>query len=240
MLKTWKEVEDAVIQLKSANLPEHPDKIKSWDTSRMINFIKSNGERDSKILDVGCNGSPMLPFLKSLGFKNLYGCDLNLKCRKPITLLKIADFLHYKKLKPIIDMFENKDEFYNLQVQNLLKTNYENDFFNFITCLSVLEHGINVDKFFKEMNRILKPQGFLLISTDYWKDKISVDSNVYETEENDIIFSKEEMIKVVETAQKHSFQLTEPIDYECKDKVAYWKKIDQHFTFICVCLKKIK
>jgi hypothetical protein len=78
VLKNSYEVNYAINCLNSLGLFPHPDKVKSWDTYKMVDVI-SRGDRVSFILDVGCNCSPVMPMLKRLGFRNLYGCDLFLK-----------------------------------------------------------------------------------------------------------------------------------------------------------------
>ena len=58
-----------------------------------------------------------------------------------------------------------------LQLQSLEETNYQSNIFDFVTSLSVIEHGVDIHKYFMEMNRILKKGGLLLTSTDYWLEK---------------------------------------------------------------------
>ena len=58
----------------------------------------------------------------------------------------------------------------DISIQDLEKTGFQNNTFDFVTSLSVIEHGINIENYFKEMNRILKKEGLLLTSTDYWPD----------------------------------------------------------------------
>ena len=238
VLKSKEDVEKAIEKLKSIGLYPHYDVVKSWDTHKVISFIKQNAKYDDKILDVGCNGSPILPMLRKIGFRNLFGCDLNLKSRNPLFVLKIIDFMRYKNLKPIIDMFENKDEFYNLTKQNLENTSYESESFDFITSLSVMEHGVNVQNYFSEMNRLLKPVGFLLTSTDYWPEKIETSSNVYQTDQDDTIFDKSELEEIINIALEQGFKLYDPMDYGYKDKVVYWKKTKKRYTFAFFCLQK--
>ena len=38
--------------------------------------------------------------------------------------------------------------------------------------LSVVEHGVDLEAYFREMSRVLRPGGLLLSSTDYWETKI--------------------------------------------------------------------
>jgi SAM-dependent methyltransferase len=113
--------------------------------------------------------------------------------------------------------------------------------FDFITSLSVIEHGVNIQNYFKEMNRILKKDGILLTSTDYWPDKIL---NGVKTEYNpkhnpDNIFSMEEIeTNIIKTAKQYGFVLTEPIDFTYEDKVVHWDAIGLDYTFIFFALKK--
>ena len=76
----------------------------------------------------------------------------------------------YKRdYKPIVDMLDDKS--LKLSIQNLEATHYKENTFDFVTSLSVIEHGVDIQKYFEEMSRILKKDGLLLTSTDYWPEK---------------------------------------------------------------------
>lgn len=233
VLKNLSEVNYAINNLHSLGLFAHPDKVKSWDTYKMVKII-SEGDRSSFILDVGCNGSPILSILKRLGFKNLYGCDLFLK-KIPSSLTEIV----YPLYRPIIEMYEDKT--FNISIQNLEKTNFQDKMFDYITSLSVIEHGVNIQNYFKEMNRIMKKGGILLTSTDYWPDKIL---NIIKTKHNhrndpDNVFSKEEIEKdVLKAAELNDLILTEPIDFSFENKVVHYNVTGLDYTFIFFALKK--
>ena len=233
VLKNLSEVNYAINNLHSLGLFAHPDKVKSWDTYKMVKII-SEGDRSSFILDVGCNGSPILSILKRLGFKNLYGCDLFLK-KIPSTLTEIV----YPLYRPIIEIYEDKA--FNISIQNLEKTNFQDKMFDYITSLSVIEHGVNIQNYFKEMNRIMKKGGILLTSTDYWPDKIL---NIIKTKHNhrndpDNVFSKEEIEKhVLKAAELNDLILTEPIDFSFENKVVHYNVTGLDYTFIFFALKK--
>ena len=98
VLKNSFEVDDAIDHLRSLGLFPHHDRIKSWDTRKMIDTI-NGADRNSYILDVGCNDSPILPMLRRLGFKNLYGCDLFLNTIMYPALMKIVHSFLQKKLQ---------------------------------------------------------------------------------------------------------------------------------------------
>jgi hypothetical protein len=107
VLKTYSQVTEAKKHLKALNLFLHHDKSKSWDTYKMIEML-SKADRNSFILDVGCNDSPILPMLKRLGFRNLYGCDLVLKPRYSRNFMNAAYSLYKREYKPIVEMHNDK------------------------------------------------------------------------------------------------------------------------------------
>lgn len=48
---------------------------------------------------------------------------------------------------------------------DITHTEYDTATFDAITCLSVVEHGVDLNTYFREMSRILKPGGILITST---------------------------------------------------------------------------
>ena len=220
VLKDMQEVDESIEYLKSVNLFPHQDKIKSWDTSKMIHIL-NKADRRSYVLDVGCNDCPILPMLSILGFKELYGCDMNLAS----AFISNLDTYGLSK--------------HRLSIQNLENTTYENEMFDYITSLSVIEHGVSIEKYFKEMSRILKKEGLLLTSTDFWEEKLDT-SNSCSFGLPDIIFSLDEIKDVINTAEKNGFELIEPMDFTCKEKFVTGFHNDVDYTFLFFGFKKIK
>lgn len=201
----------------------------------MIKII-SGAKRESFVLDVGCYESPILPMLKRLGFFNLYGCDLVLKSDSNSKLTDMSSFVYHEDYEPIAEMYNDKS--YQLSIRNLEDTNYSDQTFDYVTSLSVIEHGINIEKYFREMSRIIKNNGYLLTSTDYWPDKLVNNKNVLSKGTPDNIFSRDEIENLVAIAEKSGLKLIEPIDFEYKDKVVRWNSIGLDFTFIFFAMRK--
>jgi len=242
VLKTTSEVIEAEQVLHRLRLFRHHSQIKSWDTYKMIKKI-SSANRESFVLDVGCYESPILPMLKRLGFTNLYGCDLVLKsssdCNPSFNNNNNNNnnsFKYHEDYEPIAKMYSDKS--YQLSIRNLEDTKYKDQMFDYVTSLSVIEHGVNIEKYFREMSRIIKSNGYLLTSTDYWPDKLVNNKNVLSKETPDNIFSRDEIEKLVEIADKNGLKLIEPIDFEYKDKVVRWNSIGLDFTFIFFAMRK--
>jgi SAM-dependent methyltransferase len=235
VLKNTFEVIEAERGLQELQLFKHHWPIKSWDTYKMIKII-SGAKRESFVLDVGCYESPILPMLKRLGFFNLYGCDLVLKSDSNSKLTDMSSFVYHEDYEPIAEMYNDKS--YQLSIRNLEDTNYSDQMFDYVTSLSVIEHGINIEKYFKEMSRIIKNNGYLLTSTDYWPDKLVNNKNVLSKGTPDNIFSRDEIENLVAIAEKSGLKLIEPIDFEYKDKVVRWNSIGLDFTFIFFAMRK--
>ena len=235
MLKYYSDAEYGSQCLRDINLFPHYNPYKSWDTYKMIKIIR-NSDRNSYVLDVGCNQSPILVMLRRLGFSNLYGCDLTLKTKYPISILKFAGSFYKRDYKPILEMYENKT--YRLSIQNLENTNYPNKIFDYITSLSVIEHGVNLSRYYMEMNRILKKGGYLLTSTDYWPTKIVNTKKAISCNTADNIFDRYEIEEMLHIAEQNGFALTEPLDYTYREKVVHWKLTGLDYTFIFFALKK--
>ena len=235
VLKNIFEVTEAERGLQNLRLFRHHWPIKSWDTYKMVKMI-SYAKRNSYILDVGCYESPILPMLKRLGFINLYGCDLVLKSDHNPNFTNSSSLEHQEDYEPIAEMYNDKS--YQLTIQNLEATNYREQIFDYVTSLSVIEHGVNVENYFREMSRIIKNNGYLLTSTDYWPDKLVNNKSVLSKSTPDTIFSRDEIENLIEIADKNGFKLIEPIDFEYKDKVVRWNSIGLDFTFIFFAMRK--
>ena len=68
--------------------------------------------------------------------------------------MKLVHSFYRRNDKPIIEMGENK--IFAISIQDLEKTNFQSNMFDYITSLLVIELGVNTQNYFKEMNRILK------------------------------------------------------------------------------------
>lgn len=169
--------------------------------------------KDAKVLDAGgLYSTTILPWLYAYGYRNLM-------CINPF----------FKKKKKIGSITYNEGD--------ILNTTFPNNFFDVISCLSVIEHGLDMKEYFKETYRILKPGGFLITSTDYWPSKIdtfgeAMDGYPY------CIFSKNEILKLFKLAKRTGFNLIENLDLSAEEKILKYGKFE--FTFIYFVLQKGK
>jgi SAM-dependent methyltransferase len=218
-IKSKKEIEAAIQLTEFLGIVPHTDKQKYWDTLKSLFYILKDYNSELPVLDAGGGpDSPILGTLQKFGYKKLYACDM-------IDLTKYT-----KKINPAIEF----------SVQKIENTNYPDDFFQVVTCLSVIEHGVDIEKFFTEMNRILQKQGLLLITTDYWEEYIDCKGiYFYGPEQPELkIYQKSEIEEVCRMAEIHGFKLCSPLKSETYEKAIRWDAVDREFTYIFLSFKK--
>lgn len=159
---------------------------RAWEYPWAI--INSEVKVGERVLDCGCAGSPLLPFLAQFGCE-AYGIDPNI-LEFENSLLKYYWKLIKQGLKEIKNLsfrktfmilrqptvsgryYKNPNELMNLNInfyaESLDKMHFEDNFFDKIFCISVIEH-LDKDVVYqgmKEMLRVLKKNGLLVITMD--------------------------------------------------------------------------
>ena len=213
------ECDAATAVVEAAGLPSHHDPQKNWDTFKCIAYIAGLGDLDAPVLDAGAGVRVVAQrWLHQLGYRELYGCDL-----KP-TVVKPA----YASLG------------LKMSAQELTGTNYETGFFQAVTCISVIEHGVPLAGFAREMARILRPGGLLLVSTDYWSEHIDC-SGIYPYGEDAPemkILTPADIEGFVADCAAAGLELCEPLQLQTKDKAIRWERTDRDYTFIFLAFRK--
>ena len=193
------------------NLPL-ADTIKSWDVLNAVQLIQAHVEdKSSPIADLGCFNSEILYCLHRLGYQNLRGCDLN-------PMIRFMPFFHRIR-------YERAD---------LTATPYESGSLRAVTCLSVIEHGVPIDRFVQEVRRILQPGGLCLLTTDFDEasDQHRIDEHFRIFGQSWRIFDKKSFGEVVNCFQAAGFALLDEAHQKSShnDRPIYWS--EQHYTFI--------
>lgn len=111
----------------------------------LLSMFPNEINKDSYILDVGCSSGGFLKFLKEKGFRNLFGIDPSLE-------------KDYQELNIVVGTSENIP--------------FKKNTFDLVVTNHVLEHTLDPLKSVKEMNRVTKENGHILISVpNYYKYK---------------------------------------------------------------------
>ena len=213
-LKSREDVDQALKIIKNSNLNLNPNREKNWDALIALKTILQNSKPSSRILDAGGGfDAVILQWLYQYNYKHLYA--LNLVFKKRV----------------------RKGNIENIP-GDLTKTLFPDNYFDIITCFSVIEHGVDGDQYFREMNRILKPNGLLITSTDYWISKI--DTEELKAYNNPVyIFDKNSIGGLLQKARNHRFRIFgKNIELNCQEKVVSWKRFNLNFTFLIFTLQK--
>lgn len=214
-LKRRDQIKEYITLCEESGLVHRHDPPKNWDNFKAVHRVLSHHpNRNARILDAGgIQASAFLPSLCANGYQRLVALDLT-NPEPP----RVDGAITYKR-------------------GDITKTAYLDSSFDAIGCLSVIEHGVDATLFFKEMSRLLKTGGSLIVSTDYWKEKIinSDGRKAYGVPVH--IFSESEIRDVVNIADQYGLHLTDKdVDYKCDEKTIDWMGFQ--YTFIILCFEK--
>jgi SAM-dependent methyltransferase len=204
---------DAAIALSSvARTPIHIDAAKNWSNILALFHTFYNVDLAEPVLDVGATEQCVyLHGLYLYGYRNLISIDI-------------------QELAPRIP-----NVITHLQC-DCTATNFNDQFFRFVNCSSVLQFGVDINNFMSEVSRILISGGYLCISVDYWQE--SIDTHGKEAFGVPIkIFTPSDIGNIVDTAAKCGLVLTSDLDLSCGQSAIHWLGFD--YTFMNLLFKKI-
>jgi len=224
VLQNWEEIGRAAKFIERKGLPRHGSTEKCWDYFQLYELIKDR-QRSAPVLDMGCSGVHTLAFLHRMGFRDLAGLDLH------ITLLD--------RLLQTGRMWRERTwrRPFRLYRGDLTKTSFGILSFDLITCISVIEHGVDHRAFLHEASRLLRPAGLLFLTADYWEASLHMADASHPYDLPWGILCRQDVIKLLECASQEGFQLYTPGDIpSCGDKCIAWNK--KEYTFINIAWVK--
>jgi SAM-dependent methyltransferase len=213
VLQSPAEWESAVAELRRLNLPLHPDGPKNWDYLRALSAILHSTDCNARVLDAGGElYSPLLPALYRYGYRDLLA--VNLAFPRP-TRRGLIRYLP----------------------GTLTAIPFEPASFDAITCLSVIEHGVDLGEYFREMARLLKPGAPLISSTDYYPEPIDTRGKTAYGQPVHV-FSRAEITAALAEAATRGLEPRERIELDGTAKPVHWQTVDLDYTFVSFALYK--
>ena len=188
------------------------DHIKSWDVLKTIEYIGANLNQQSPILDIGAFCSEVPVALASLGYSNVHAIDLNPQVKE----MPYSNIVKY-------------------EIGDFLSTKYQNESFEVMTAISVIEHGYQPEKLFNEINRLLKKDGVFIASFDFWPQKIDTKETKF-FDMSWLIFSNQDVQSLLSMAEKYDLKPIGSISSESKDAPIQCLGFD--YTFGWLVLRK--
>jgi SAM-dependent methyltransferase len=213
VLKKRTEWESATENAKKLGVPQHRGPEKNWDHLAAVSTILAHTPPSAHILDAGAEFySNVLPALFVYGYRELYGINLS--------------FTEPARRGPI-----------RYLPGDITRAPFPDGLFDAIACMSVIEHGVPLEAYFREMHRVLKPGGLLITSTDYFPTPI--DTRGMTAHGSPIkIFTRGEIESAIALAHSLGFQLTSSLDLECSEKPVRWEEYGLDYTFVIFTLRK--
>lgn len=206
VLQTRAEWQQAARRARELHLPLHRGEEKNWDHIAAVLAIAGATSNEARVLDAGAElYSNVLPALFVCGYRHLYGMNLAFPDparRGPIQYLP----------------------------GDITRTGFPDGFFDAVTCMSVIEHGVPLEAYFREMFRILKPGGLLITSTDYYPEPIDTSGKLAHGAPIKI-FSKAEIEDMLALAARCGFKPTAELDLSCSERPIRWEEHGLDFTF---------
>lgn len=225
-LKTKQEIENCTLFIKQNSLVEHAIDCKNWDIAMIVPYLS-----DGNILDMGCIGSHILHNVSKLNLQGLkFGIDLMFKPE---------------------DIDESAGSWNNINTPkvsgcrffqgDLMNTGFESNIFNYITCLSVIEHSVDFQMLAKECSRLLTKGGKLFITFDYWTPKPHTEEmKLYDLEWN--ILDGDSVVSLVKSCSDAGLKVTSDIDWATQDTVinpSYCSPSNVSYTFGILMFEKL-
>ncbi len=212
-LRTTSEVDAALAEIDACGLGPHKGRAKNWDLLIALGTILGRTNRRAAVLEMGAVGySRLLPWLYAYGYRRLVGIDL-----EPV-VLKHPTLVEYLTM-------------------DLTATSFADGSFDAIACLSVIEHGVSPDGFAREVSRLLRPGGVVVVSTDFWCEPVDVSGkSAYGVPVH--VLTPADMTTWIEVAASHGLTPVSSVQLDCDQKVVHWERLDLEFTFANLVMVK--
>ncbi len=234
ILTSQEEIRVAQSQARRHGLCAVPETSKHWDNLIAVEAIRDAGvETTEPIVDLGCRSGIILTWLHQLGYRQLYGCDL----RSPFPPVKAALGRRlWRTAGAGIQMYlRNRSRFRRSPVEH---TTFPEGTFAAVTCMSVIEHGVDIGAFLNEATRLLRPGGLLVLSTDYWPDGLDLGElkRFDEARGNDRVFDREEVLDLCLIAEGHGLTLLRDPQLDADEPVIESEGF--RYTFITLAFRR--
>lgn len=207
------------------DLPLHHDPYKDWDLWVLKKFLDENHSSLPKkpvVYDMGCGKK----------FAGIKFCNSYFNKNAEFFASDLLD-VKFQGLNSKVTFFKGKIEESDLPDESV----------DLVVCLSVIEHGIDLNKFTTELQRVLKKNGLFFITTDFWPEKIKTD-NLYPYGKNQpemFIFCKDDINQLKSLFKKKSLSVHNIVDKlnKVETKIVFWERMNKRYTFTFIAGSKI-
>jgi SAM-dependent methyltransferase len=189
-LRTRDEINASTEWLFANGFISHPISAKDYELKQIVERLEGGD-----LLDMGADGSFVL---HNAVIKNTKGRKVGIDLAE-VTGTNRAEGAEYFK-------------------GDLMHTPFEDESFDMIVSQSVIEHEVDLAAFAKEASRLLRGGGKLIVSFDYWGNKVNTDGlMLYGLKWN--ILDEEDVYDLVDDCFDAGLKITSTINWETQDAV---------------------
>lgn len=211
-LKNKNEIEECTHFLNKNGFVSHNLACKDWDIAHIVSEVG-----DGNFLDMGSSDSYIL---KNISLKRIKGEKYGIDFQNPDVPINDVKYI----------------------VGDLTNTGLPNQHFKNITCLSVLEHEVDFNKFAAEVSRLLELNGRLYVTFDYWDPKVISPIKLY-----DLVWQpldQEKLLEFINVCKNYGLRLIQDFDSTLGEPVIHWGYYGPHptiaYTFGMAVFEKIE
>ncbi len=114
---------------------------------------------------------------------------------------------------------------------------YRDGWFDAVTCMSVIEHGVPIDAFFGEAARVLRPGGLLIVSTDYSQRPLDTAGKTrLRRARQDLRSGRHAFIR--RHRPRRRLELVGDLRLDHSENPVHWKRVGLDYTFIRLTFRK--
>lgn len=200
------QISEATEYLEKNGLVQSGLSCKNWEVYHVMPYMK-----DGNWLDLGSDGGVVLENLVKI---NISGIKIGIDLAYPEDIV-------------------SQDKGISLVKGDCMNVPFPDSFFNFITCLSVIEHSVDYEKFAHECARLLSKGGQLFVSFDYATEKLDTSkTKLYSLSWN--VLCKKDLEEFIKICAEHGLELSSEINWELKEMVInpqYCSPAQVEYTF---------
>ncbi|MDB5810246.1 MAG: Methyltransferase type 11 [Betaproteobacteria bacterium] len=196
LLRSRDEIDACTQYLKQSGYVQHNLSCKNWDLAHVLPAIT-----DGNFLDMGSSDSFVL---KNVALKRIRGELHGIDLRAPDVPIT---GVHYA-------------------VGDLMQTTLPDGHFAHITCLSVLEHEVDYDRFAAEAARLLAPGGRLFVTFDYWEPKVAPSIKLYDLAWQPLDAAM--VRRLFASCKRHGLATIQEFDFTTGEPVIEWGYFSPH------------
>lgn len=194
--------------------PPVGDWIKSWDLELTVRLAAGRLGPADPVLDIGAMTCELVPSLSRAGFRDLTGIDLTPDIRRMPAV-------------PGARWVEG----------DFMSGPFPDGSFAAVTAVSVIEHGYDGPRLFREVARVLRPGGLFAASFDYWPEKVDT-AGVTLFGLDWRVFSEAEAREMLAEAARHGLEPLGELDFTAGDRVV--DCLERRYTFAWTALRKAR